>query len=82
MQDVTMLVIKPRAKGSGIYDVIVRAANSALAKKVINSAVDKAATSTIAKNIINSGVKKKFLIRQSVKQLLRSHQAIPPRMSV
>ena len=49
MQDVTMLVIKPRAKGSGIYDVIVIAANSALAKKVINSAVDKAATSTIAK---------------------------------
>ena len=46
---------------SGIYDVIVRAANSALAKKVINSAVDKAATSTIAKNIINSGVTKKVL---------------------
>ena len=69
-----MLVIKPRAKGSGIYDVIVRAANSALAKKVINSAVDKAATSTIAKNIINSGVTKKVLDSAVGKTIA----AIPP----
>ena len=61
MQGVTMLVIKPRVEGSGIFDVIVRAANSALAKKVISSAVDKAATSTIAKKVINSGVAKKVL---------------------
>ena len=62
MQSATMLVIKPRsAEGSGIFDVIVRAANSALAKKVIRSAVNKAANSTVAKKVINSGVAKKVL---------------------
>ena len=62
MQSATMLVIKPRsAEGSGIFDVIVRAANSALAKKVIKSAVNKAANSTVAKKVINSGVAKKVL---------------------
>ena len=43
MQDDTMLVIKSRAQGAGIFDVIAKAANSALAKKVITSAVNKAA---------------------------------------
>ena len=56
MQSATMLVIEPRAQGGGIFDVIVRAANSALAKKVITSAVNKAANSTVAKKVINSGV--------------------------
>ena len=61
MQSATMLVIEPRAQGGGIFDVIVRAANSALAKKVITSAVNKAANSTVAKKVINSGVAKKVL---------------------
>ena len=61
MQGINMLVIKPRAQGGGIFDVIVKAANSALAKKVITSAVNKAANSNIAKKVINSGVAKKVL---------------------
>ena len=61
MQNATMLVIKPRAKGSGIFDVFVKAANSALARKVITSAVNKAANSSIAKKVVNSGVTKKVL---------------------
>ena len=61
MQSATMLVIEPRAQGGGIFDVIARAANSALAKKVITSAVNKAANSTVAKKVINSGVAKKVL---------------------
>ena len=56
-----MLVIKPRAKGSGIFDIFVKAANSALAKKVITSAVNKATGSTVAKKLINTGTAKKFL---------------------
>ena len=61
MQGATMLVIEPRAQGGGIFDVIVKAANSALAKKVITSAVNKAANSNVAKKVINSGVAKKVL---------------------
>ena len=61
MQSATMLIIRPRAEGSGIFDVLVRAANSTLAKKVIKSAVNKAANSTVAKKVINSGVAKKVL---------------------
>ena len=49
MQGINMLVIKPRAQGGGIFDVIVKAANSALAKKVITSAVNKASNSNVAK---------------------------------
>ena len=56
-----MLVIKPRAKGSGIFDIFAKAANSALAKKVITSAVNKATGSTVAKKLINTGTAKKFL---------------------
>ena len=56
-----MLVIKPRAKGSGIFDIFVKAANSALAKKVITSAVNKTTDSTLAKKLINTGTAKKFL---------------------
>ena len=41
--------VKPRAPGSGIFDVIAKAANSALAKKVITSAVNKATNSNLAK---------------------------------
>ena len=51
-----MLVIKPRAQGGGIFDVIVKAANSALAKKVISSAVNKASNSTLARKVVNSGI--------------------------
>ena len=36
-----MLVIKPRAQGAGLIDVISKVTNSALAKKVISSAVGK-----------------------------------------
>ena len=67
-----MLVIKPRAKGSGIFDIFEKAANSALAKKVITSAVNKAANSTVAKKVINSGVAKKSWILQLVKLLLKT----------
>ena len=56
-----MLVIKPRAQGSGIFDIFVKAANSALAKKVITSAVNKTTDSTLAKKLINTGTAKKFL---------------------
>ena len=35
MQSATMLVIKPRAEGSGIFDLIAKATNSALAKKLL-----------------------------------------------
>ena len=72
MQGATMLVIEPRAQGGGIFDVIVKAANSALAKKVITSAVNKAANSNVAKKVINSGVAKKFLTPQLAKQLLKT----------
>ena len=51
MQGATMLVIEPRAQGGGIFDVIVKAANSALAKKVITSAVNKASNSNVAKKL-------------------------------
>ena len=44
-----MLVVKSRAQGAWIFDVIAKAANSALAKKVINSAVNTATNSTLAK---------------------------------
>ena len=56
-----MLVIRPRAQGDGIFDVIVKADNSALAKKVITSAVYEAANSTVAIKVMNSGVAKTFL---------------------
>ena len=36
-----MLVIKPRAQGAGLIDIISKVTNSALAKKVISSAVGK-----------------------------------------
>ena len=49
MQGISMLIIKPRAQGAGIFYVIVNASNSALAKKVITSAVNKAAHSSVAK---------------------------------
>ena len=61
MQDDTMLVIKSRAHGGGIFDVIAKAANSALAKKVITSAVNKAANSSLAKKVVNSGIAKKVI---------------------
>ena len=48
-----MLVIKLIAEGSAIFDVIVRADNSALAKKVITSTVNKATNSTIAEKVMN-----------------------------
>ena len=69
MSDDTMLVIKSRAHGAGIFNVIAKAANSALAKKVITSAVNKAANSNLAKNVVKSGIAKKSLIQQLVKQL-------------
>ena len=72
MQDDTMLVIKLRAQGAGIFDVIAKAANSALAKKVITSAVNKATNSSLAKKVVNSGIAKKLLIQESVKQLLKT----------
>ena len=72
MQSAIMLVIKPRAKGSGIFDIFVKAAKSALAKKVITSAVNKATDSTLARKLINSGTAKKFSIRQSVKRLRKT----------
>ena len=43
-----MLVVKSRAQGAEIFDVIAKAANIALAKKVINSAVNTATNSTLA----------------------------------
>ena len=52
-----MLVIKPRAQGGGIFDVIAKAANSALAKKVITAATN----STLAKKALNSGIAKKVI---------------------
>ena len=65
-----MLVIKPRAQGAGIVDIFSKDANSALAKKVINSAVGrkvieqatkenfkKAANSAIGKQLQSSLVK-------------------------
>ena len=52
-----MLVIKPRAQGGGIFDVIAKAANSALAKKVITAATN----STLAKKVVNSGIAKKVI---------------------
>ena len=63
-----MLVIKPRAQGGGIFDVIAKAANSALAKKVITAATN----STLAKKALNSGIAKKILIPELVKQLLKT----------
>ena len=56
-----MLVIRSRAQGAGIFDVIVKAANSALAKKVITSAVNKAANSNLAKKVVKSGIAKKVI---------------------
>ena len=52
-----MLVIKPRAQGGGIFDVIAKAANSALAKKVFTAATN----STLAKKVVNSGIAKKVI---------------------
>lgn len=65
-----MLVIKPRAQGAGIFDVISRVENSALTKKVINSTIGrkviekatkenliKAANSAIGKQIQTAVVK-------------------------
>ena len=52
-----MLVIKSRAQGGGIFDVIAKAANSALAKKVITAATN----STLAKKVVNSGIAKKVI---------------------
>ena len=52
-----MLVIKPRAQGGGIFDVIAKATNSALAKKVITAATN----STLAKKALNSGIAKKVI---------------------
>ena len=57
MQNDTMLVIKSRAHGGGIFDVIAKAANSALAKKVITAATN----STLAKKVVNSGIAKKVI---------------------
>ena len=56
-----MLVVKSRAHGAGIFDVIAKAANSTLAKKVINSAVNTATNSTLAKKVVNSGIAKKVI---------------------
>ena len=61
MPNDTMLVIRSRAKGAGIFDVIAKAANSALAKKVITSAVNKAANSNLAKKVVKSGIAKKVI---------------------
>ena len=67
MQGATMLIIRPRAEGSGIFDLIAKATNSALAKKIITTAVNKATNSTLAKKVTDSGVARKFLILHSVK---------------
>ena len=56
-----MLVIRSRAQGAGIFDVIAKAANSALAKKVITSAVNKATNSAFAKTVVKSGIAKKVI---------------------
>ena len=61
MPNDTMLVIRSRAQGAGIFDVIAKAANSALAKKVITSAVNKAANSNLAKKVVKSGIAKKVI---------------------
>ena len=47
-----MLVIKPRAQGAGLIDIFSKVANSALAKKVINS--------TVGRKAIEKGDKLKF----------------------
>ena len=51
-----MLIIRPRAEGSGIFDLIAKATNSALAKKIITTAVNKATNSTLAKKVADLGV--------------------------
>ena len=56
-----MLVIKSRAQGAGIFDVIAKAANSALTKKVITSAINKAANSNLAKKVVKSGIANKVI---------------------
>ena len=61
MSDDTMLVIKSRAHGAGIFNVIAKAANSALAKKVITSAVNKAVNSNLAKKVVKSGIAKRVI---------------------
>ena len=54
-----MLVIESR--GAGIFDVISKVANSALASKVINSALaNKAINSTIGKQVIKQATKENF----------------------
>ena len=61
MQSITMLIIRPRAEGSGIFDLIAKATNSALAKKIITTAVNKATNSTLAKKVTDLGVTKKIV---------------------
>ena len=58
MWSVTFSVIKTRAQAGGIFDVIVRAANSTLAKKVVISVLNKGANSTVTEKAIDSGVAK------------------------
>ena len=54
-----MLVIESR--GAGIFDVISKVANSALASKVINSTLaNKAINSTIGKQVIKHATKENF----------------------
>ena len=59
MQSITMLIIRPRAEGSGIFDLIAKATNSALAKKIVTTAVNKATNSTLAKKSYRFGSNKK-----------------------
>ena len=54
-----MLVIESR--GAGIFDIISKVANSALASKVINSTLaNKAINSTIGKQVIKHATKENF----------------------
>ena len=59
-----MLVIKPRAQGAGLVDIISKVAYSALAKKVVNSAVGKKviekATKENFKKAANSAIGKQL----------------------
>ena len=59
-----MLVIRPRTKGAGIFDVFSKVANSAFLKKVINSGVGKKiveqATKENFRKVANSAIGKQL----------------------